>query len=113
VADVNHLYYGDNLHVLRDSIATESVDLVYLDPLFNSQATYNVLPLRLDGEIVASLGFLVVGTLYAVWWLIIAVIAWLAAEWSLSQEARQVPPGFSGPKTWPRSVGSWASCVSG
>ena len=39
----NALYYGDNLDVLRDSIATESVDLIYLDPPFNSQASYNVL----------------------------------------------------------------------
>jgi site-specific DNA-methyltransferase (adenine-specific) len=39
----NHLYYGDNLKVLRDSIATESVDLIYLDPPFNSNASYNVL----------------------------------------------------------------------
>jgi hypothetical protein len=39
----NALYYGDNLDVLRDSIADESVDLIYLDPPFNSQATYNVL----------------------------------------------------------------------
>lgn len=39
----NHLYYGDNLAVLRDQIKTESVDLVYLDPPFNSNATYNVL----------------------------------------------------------------------
>ena len=37
------LYYGDNLDVLRDSIADESVDLIYLDPPFNSQASYNVL----------------------------------------------------------------------
>ena len=36
------LYYGDNLQVLRDSIATESVDPIYLDPPFNSDATYNV-----------------------------------------------------------------------
>ncbi len=36
------LYYGDNLQVLRDSIATESVDLIYLDPPFNSNATYNL-----------------------------------------------------------------------
>ncbi len=36
------LYYGDNLQVLRDSVATESVDLIYLDPPFNSKATYNV-----------------------------------------------------------------------
>ena len=35
------LFYGDNLQVLRDSIATESVDLIYLDPPFNSKATYN------------------------------------------------------------------------
>jgi adenine specific DNA methylase Mod len=39
----NHLYYGDNLDILRDNIPDESVDLVYLDPPFNSQATYNVL----------------------------------------------------------------------
>ncbi len=36
------LYYGDNLQVLRDSIATESVDLIYFDPLFKSKATHNV-----------------------------------------------------------------------
>lgn len=40
---MNHLYYGDNLGVLRDSIASESVDLIYLDPPFNSNASYNVL----------------------------------------------------------------------
>ncbi|WP_347311039.1 hypothetical protein [Defluviimonas sp. SAOS-178_SWC] len=39
----NHLYYGDNLKVLRDSIRDESVDLIYLDPPFNSNASYNVL----------------------------------------------------------------------
>jgi site-specific DNA-methyltransferase (adenine-specific) len=39
----NKLYYGDNLDVLRASIASESVDLVYLDPPFNSNASYNVL----------------------------------------------------------------------
>lgn len=39
----NHLYYGDNLAVLRESIADESVDLIYLDPPFNSNASYNVL----------------------------------------------------------------------
>ncbi len=37
------LFYGDNLQVLRDSIATESIDLIYLDPPFNSNATHNVL----------------------------------------------------------------------
>ena len=39
----NKLYYGDNLDVLRASIPGESVDLVYLDPPFNSNASYNVL----------------------------------------------------------------------
>lgn len=39
----NHLYYGDNLVVLRESIRDESIDLIYLDPPFNSNATYNVL----------------------------------------------------------------------
>lgn len=40
---VNQLFYGDNLDVLRDRIASESVDLVYLDPPFNSNRSYNVL----------------------------------------------------------------------
>ncbi|MEE2917257.1 site-specific DNA-methyltransferase [Sphingomonas ginsenosidimutans] len=39
----NHLYYGDNLDVLRREIADGSVDLVYLDPPFNSNASYNIL----------------------------------------------------------------------
>jgi len=39
----NKLYFGDNLHVLREHIAPESVDLVYLDPPFNSNANYNIL----------------------------------------------------------------------
>ena len=39
----NQLYYGDNLDVLRRHIKDESVDLVYLDPPFNSKSTYNLL----------------------------------------------------------------------
>lgn len=39
----NALWYGDNLDVLRERIATESVDLIYLDPPFNSNRSYNVL----------------------------------------------------------------------
>jgi len=39
----NTLYYGDNLAVLREHIEDESVDLIYLDPPFNSNADYNVL----------------------------------------------------------------------
>jgi site-specific DNA-methyltransferase (adenine-specific) len=47
---MNHLYYGDNLGVLREQIATESVDLIYLDPPFNSNASYNVLFKAPSGE---------------------------------------------------------------
>ena len=46
---MNTLYYGDNLSILRDHVASESVDLVYLDPPFNSNATYNVLFKAPDG----------------------------------------------------------------
>src|ERR1039458_8360948 len=47
---MNALYYGDNLQILREQIASESVDLVYLDPPFNSQASYNVLFKAPTGE---------------------------------------------------------------
>src|ERR1700674_2126420 len=40
---MNTLFYGDNLPILREHIADESVDLVYLDPPFNSNRNYNVL----------------------------------------------------------------------
>jgi len=39
----NRLHYGDNLAVLRAHVASGSVDLVYLDPPFNSNANYNIL----------------------------------------------------------------------
>ena len=39
----NRLYYGDNLEVLREHVDDASVDLIYLDPPFNSNASYNVL----------------------------------------------------------------------
>jgi len=40
----NLLYYGDNPDVLKRHIKDESVDLAYLDPPFNSNATYLDLP---------------------------------------------------------------------
>jgi site-specific DNA-methyltransferase (adenine-specific) len=46
----NLLYYGDNLDVLRRHVKDESVDLVYLDPPFNSNANYNVLFAEKDGR---------------------------------------------------------------
>jgi adenine specific DNA methylase Mod len=48
--ELNRLYYGDNLTVLREQIERESVDLIYLDPPFNSQANYNVLFKSPGGE---------------------------------------------------------------
>ena len=39
----NKLYFGDNLKILRDYVEDASVDLIHLDPPFNSSATYNVL----------------------------------------------------------------------
>ena len=46
----NTLYFGDNLKVLQEHIEEESVDLVYLDPPFNSDANYNVLFAEQDGS---------------------------------------------------------------
>jgi site-specific DNA-methyltransferase (adenine-specific) len=50
----NLLYYGDNLDVLRRHIKDESVDLVYLDPPFNSNANYNVFFPEPDGSKAAA-----------------------------------------------------------
>jgi DNA modification methylase len=46
----NTLYFGDNLDVLREAVPDESVDLIYLDPPFNSAADYNVLFKTPKGE---------------------------------------------------------------
>ena len=51
---MNALYYGDNLDILRRYIDDESVDLVYLDPPFKSNQTYNVLFAERDGTQAAS-----------------------------------------------------------
>jgi len=48
-APQNTLYYGDNLDILRRYVKDESVDLVYLDPPFNSAQDYNVLFAERDG----------------------------------------------------------------
>ena len=51
---MNRLYYGDNLDVLRRHVEDSTVDLVYLDPPFNSNANYNVLFAEHDGTKAAS-----------------------------------------------------------
>jgi site-specific DNA-methyltransferase (adenine-specific) len=48
--ETNSLYYGDNLDILRKYIQDNSIDLIYLDPPFNSSATYNVLFKEPGGE---------------------------------------------------------------
>ena len=40
---MNKLYYGDNLHILREHIADGPVELIYFDPPFNSKRDYNLL----------------------------------------------------------------------
>lgn len=52
--ETNALYYGDNLDVLRRHVKDETVDLVYLDPPFNSNASYNVLFGHADGSRAAA-----------------------------------------------------------
>lgn len=46
----NKLYYGDNYEVLQRYIASDSVDLIYLDPPFISRQDYNVLFAEKDGS---------------------------------------------------------------
>ena len=48
--DTNQLYYGDNLEILRNHILSESVDLIYIDPPFNSNQAYNVIFSESDGS---------------------------------------------------------------
>lgn len=50
MAQSGELFYGDNLDVLRRHVDDESVDLVYLDPPFNSNANYNILFAERDGS---------------------------------------------------------------
>jgi site-specific DNA-methyltransferase (adenine-specific) len=49
-SEKNKLYYGDNLDVLQRYVKDESVDLIYLDPPFNSRQDYNVLFAEKDGS---------------------------------------------------------------
>lgn len=51
---MNKLYYGDNLDILREHIPDESVDLIYLDPPFNSNRSYNVLFKEANGTAAGS-----------------------------------------------------------
>jgi len=50
----NTLFYGDNLDILRRYVSDESVDLIYLDPPFNSNADYNVLFAEHSGQRAAA-----------------------------------------------------------
>lgn len=46
---MNFLFYGDNLKILREKMADKTIDLIYLDPPFNSKANYNMLFKEVDG----------------------------------------------------------------
>lgn len=47
---LNALYFGDNLTILRDWFPDAGVDLIYLDPPFNSNRSYNLLFKEKSGE---------------------------------------------------------------
>jgi site-specific DNA-methyltransferase (adenine-specific) len=48
--DKNSLYYGDNMDILQRYVKDETIDLVYLDPPFNSNQDYNILFAEKDGS---------------------------------------------------------------
>lgn len=50
----NQLYFGDNLEIMRNHIKDESITLIYLDPPFNSQASYNILYAEKNGTASAA-----------------------------------------------------------
>ena len=50
----NTLYFGDNLPLLRQFIKDDSIDLIYLDPPFNSKSNYNVIFKTPDNKEAAS-----------------------------------------------------------
>jgi site-specific DNA-methyltransferase (adenine-specific) len=54
MTSTGQLFYGDNLDVLQRYVKAESVDLVYLDPPFNSSRDYNVLFAEKDGARAAA-----------------------------------------------------------
>jgi len=95
---MNELYYGDNLDVLRRHIKDESVDLIYLDPPFNSKATYNVLFGEQNGSKAA------------------AQIKAFEDTWTWNQAAvkptsRSWRPGVRSPRRCKPSACSWATAT--
>ena len=48
--DNRTLFFGDNLYILKQHIPSDSIDLIYLDPPFNSKASYNVLFEEPEGD---------------------------------------------------------------
>jgi site-specific DNA-methyltransferase (adenine-specific) len=83
----NQLYFGDNLKILREYVPDASVDLIYLDPPFNSSATYNVLFKEKSGEESA------------------AQITALEDTWQWSQEAEGVYREIV--ESGPRKLAEW------
>jgi len=47
---VNRLWYGDNLTIMQEHMGKHSVDLIYLDPPFNSKQNYNLLYKTMTGK---------------------------------------------------------------
>lgn len=53
---MNYLYYGNNLDVLREHFSAESVDLIYLEPPFNSDQNYNARRKRCQEPFIDNFG---------------------------------------------------------
>ncbi len=47
---INKLWYGDNLTIMQEHMGKHSVDLIYLDPPFKSDANYNLLHKTMTGK---------------------------------------------------------------
>ena len=47
---MNKLFYGDNLTIMQGELPTKCVDLIYLDPPFNSKQNYNLMYRTLTGK---------------------------------------------------------------
>lgn len=49
MTQLSQLYYGDNLEIMKEKLTSESVDLIYLDPPFNSARNYNMMYTTMTG----------------------------------------------------------------
>ncbi len=83
----NRLYFGDNLDILRQDVPSETVDLVYIDPPFNSDATYNLLFKEHNGSASGEALVAIIGCLF------LAVYFVGKQQWAIYPGAFTLPVG--------------------